>query len=141
VSENYRPVEEYYSIEVNENGIYSTEDGWPSEGYIELSKSKRLLVGWGLVDPQMVDYNFTGDSGTVFPSGYLQSIQTDVAVSATGSLTSGCFLGNLTNALTQINSSWASEASIPGFDYPTSPSSGMCAMFCSWRLRKLELVL
>lgn len=134
VSENYRPIEEYFSIDVNENGIYSTEDGWPSEGYIELSKSKRLVVGWGAVDPQMAGYNFTGDSGTVFPSGYLQSVQTDVTASATGSLTSGCFLGNLTHDLTQINSSWASEATLPGFDYPTNATSGTWTMFSAWRM-------
>jgi hypothetical protein len=125
VSEAYRPVEEYYSIEVNENGIYSTEDGWPSEGYIELSNSKRLLVGWGSVDPQMVGYNFTGDSAVIFPSGYLQNVQGDVAASSAGRLTSGCFLSNLTGDLTQINSSWAFDATLHGFDYPTSASSGM----------------
>ncbi len=124
VSETYRPVEEYYSIDVNENGIYSTEDGWPSEGYIEFSKSKRLLVGWGTIDPQMAGYNFTGDSSVIFPSGYLQHLHESVAVSGAGQLTSGCFLGNLTDDLTQINSSWAFDATLPGFDYPTSASSG-----------------
>jgi hypothetical protein len=89
VSETYRPVEEYYSIDVNENGIYSTEDGWPSEGYLEFSKSKRLLVGWGTIDPQMAGYNFTGDSGVIFPTGFLQNVQADVTASSAGRLTSG----------------------------------------------------
>jgi hypothetical protein len=124
VSEAYRPVEEYFSIDVNENNIYSTEDGWPSEGYIEFSKSKRLLIGWGGVDPQMAGYNFTGDSESIFPSGYLQNLQEDVTASSSGHLTSGCFLGNLTDDLTQINSSWAFDARLRGFDYPTNDSSG-----------------
>jgi len=134
VSENYHPLEEYFSIDVNGNGIYSTEDGWPSEAYVELSKSKRLLVGWGTVDIQMRGYNFTGDSGTIFPSGYLQSVQMDVTVSNAGQLTSGCFLGNVTQDLTKVNSSWASEATLAGFDYPTNASSGMWTMFCSWKM-------
>jgi hypothetical protein len=125
VQERYRPVSEYYSTEVNENSIVSTEDGWPSESYIEFSKSKRLVVGWGTVDPQMAEYNFTGDSGAIFPSGYLQDLQLEVEVSSTGALTSGCFLGNTTNYSMQINSSWAFDARLPGFDYPTSASAGM----------------
>jgi hypothetical protein len=128
VGEAFRPVEEYYSIEVNENGIYSTEDGWPSESYVEFSKSKRLLVGWGTVDSQMAGYNFTADSGVIFSSGYLQDLQANVITSSTGHLTSGCFLGNITDDLTQINSSWAFDARIPGFTYPTNASSGTWAM-------------
>jgi hypothetical protein len=125
VAETYRPIEEYYSINVNENGIFSTEDGWPSEGYIEFSRSKRLLVGWGTVDPQMAGYNFTGDSAVIFPSGNLQEVQADITASSAGQLTSGCLLGNFSNDLTQINSSWAFDATLPGFAYPINASSGM----------------
>jgi hypothetical protein len=124
-------VEEYYSIEFDENGIVSTEDGWPSEGYIEFAKSKRLIVGWGMVDPQMAGYNFTGDSGAIFPSGYLQDLQLEVKASSTGALTIGCFLSNTINNLTQINSSWAYDARLPGFNYPTSKSTGMQSEFVS----------
>jgi hypothetical protein len=124
VGENYRPYEEYYSLDVNENDIHSTEDGWPSESYVEFSKSKRLLVGWGTVDPQLADYNFTGDSGVIFPTGYLQDLQTDVNDSSTRLLTRGCFLGNLTDDLTQNNSSWAFDAISPGLGYQTNTSSG-----------------
>lgn len=125
VEVTYRPVEDYYSLDVNENDIYSTEDGWPSESFVEFSKSKRLLVGWGTVDPQLADYNFTGDSGVIFPTGYLQDLQTDVNESSTGLLTRGCFLSNLTDDLTQNNSSWAFDSISPGVDYPTNISSGM----------------
>ena len=59
VSERYRPVEDYYTTTTNEYGIVSTEDGWPSESYIEFSKSKRLLLGWGSIDHQMALYNFS----------------------------------------------------------------------------------
>jgi hypothetical protein len=72
----------------------------------------------------MTRYNFTGDSGAIFPSGYLQELQPEVKASRTGALTIGCFLGNITDDLTQINSSWAFDANLPGFDYPTSASAG-----------------
>jgi hypothetical protein len=104
------------------DGVISTEDGWPSEGYIELSHSKRLLLGYGNIDPQMVNYNFSGDESVVFPSGYIQS-NLQVAATQSGKLTSGCFLRDHMDNLTQVNSSWATGTNITGFDYPTSKMS------------------
>lgn len=57
------------------DGIISTEDGWPSESFIEFAQSKRLLVGYGIVDPQMQNYNFSGDQSTIFPAGYSKNIE------------------------------------------------------------------
>jgi hypothetical protein len=124
VAERYRPVEGYYSTETNAYGVLSTEDGWPSESYIEFSKSRRLLLSYGAVDPQMAQYNFSGDTVTIFPNGYIQDIQTDVAASANGTITNGCFLRNNTDDLSQVNSSWAVDATLSRFDYPTTPTSG-----------------
>ncbi|TVY49476.1 hypothetical protein LOCC1_G000593 [Lachnellula occidentalis] len=73
----YRPVKDYYTVTKNQYGVDTTEDGWPSTSYIEFSKSKRLLLSWGRVDPQMNGYDFSADAGTIFPSGYIQDIQTD----------------------------------------------------------------
>jgi hypothetical protein len=124
VPERFRPVEGYYSTTSNEYGILSTHDGWPSESYIELSKSKRLLLGWGTVDPQMAGYNFSGDSGIVFPNGFIQEIQTDIKANDDGQLTTGCFLRNGTNDVSQVNSSWAAATRLSDFKYPVTASAG-----------------
>jgi hypothetical protein len=106
------------------DGVISTEDGWPSESYIEFSQSKRLLLGYGTVDPQMSNYNFSGDDSIIFPSGYIQSNQAIVADSS-GKLTNGCFLRNNTENLAKVNSSWATNTNLPDFDYPTSIESNI----------------
>ncbi|KAL5318157.1 hypothetical protein ACEPPN_013216 [Leptodophora sp. 'Broadleaf-Isolate-01'] len=123
-NELYRPVEGYYEMNRTPNGILTTEDGWPSEAYIEFANSKRLLIGWGTVDPQMAEYNFTGDSGTIFRDGFIQDLQTDVRATDDGAITSGCFMNNGTDDLAQINSSWAVISTLPSFEYPTAASAG-----------------
>ncbi|KAH7314215.1 hypothetical protein BKA65DRAFT_516365 [Rhexocercosporidium sp. MPI-PUGE-AT-0058] len=122
-NELYRPVEGYYQMDRTANGILTTEDGWPSEAYIEFANSKRLLIGWGTVDPQMVEYNFTGDSGTIFRDGFLQDLQTDVRTNDDGMITSGCFMNNGTDDVAQVNSSWAVLSTLSTFDYPTAASA------------------
>lgn len=123
VQERYRPIEDYYHVTLSANGIASTDNGWPSESYVEFFKSKRLLLGWGSVDPQMAKYNFTDDSSIIFPNGYTQDIQTDVMATSSGRVTSGCFLRNDTDRVSQTNSSWAVDTTLSGFDYPTTTSS------------------
>lgn len=108
------------------DGIISTEDGWPSESFIEFAQSKRLLVGYGIVDPQMQSYNFSGDQSTIFPAGYIQSDQHSVT-SSTGQLTRGCFLHNTTD-IKHFNSSWATDSNLPGFLYPSSPTSSITTL-------------
>jgi hypothetical protein len=107
VSPNYRPVQDYYHITTNKYGIASTADGWPSESYIAFSQSKRLLLGWGNIDPQMANYNFTADSSVLFPNGYIQDIQTDESQSTSDGKAKPCYLREGTDDLTQRNSSWA----------------------------------
>lgn len=123
VPEIHRPAQAFYITETNEYGIASTDDGWPSEGYIEFSKSKRLLLGFGTVDPQMSGYNFTGDDSTIFPRGYILDNQLDVDATDSGRVTNGCFLHNNTEDLSRVNSSWAIATTLSNFDYPTSPSA------------------
>jgi hypothetical protein len=123
VQELYRPVDEYYTITLNDNNVASTESGWPSESYLEFSKSKRLLLGWGMVDPQMAKYNFTEDASIIFPGGYIQDLQSNVNATGTGLILNGCFFRNDTEDLSQTNSSWAMDGTFAGFDYPTSSSS------------------
>jgi hypothetical protein len=127
VPERYRPSSEYYSTSINVNDIFSTESGWPSESYIEFSLSKRLLLQWGIIDPQMADYNFTADDGLVFPKDYIQKSQNEVMSDASGNLTSGCFAFNSTESLSiaSLNSSWAAAAEISGFDLATAYSKNL----------------
>ncbi|KAK6579776.1 hypothetical protein PZA11_007484 [Diplocarpon coronariae] len=122
--EIYTPVEGYYQTASSPEGILSTVDGWPSESYIEFARSKRLLLGWGTVDPQMAGYNFSGDSDIIFPNGFIEDVQTNVSATAGGDLTSGCFFGNDTVGLAKSNSSWAVGTTVPDFSYPTTASAG-----------------
>ena len=83
----------------------ASPDGWPSESFVELRKAERLLVGFGRVDPQMLQYNFTGDNSVIFPSGYLQAnpavTLSSVAVDA------GCLYQQGQFDVQNVNSSWA----------------------------------
>ncbi|KAI9841551.1 MAG: hypothetical protein M1838_003516 [Thelocarpon superellum] len=102
----------------------ATVDGWPSEGYIEFSQAKRLLLGMGSVDPQMAGYNFTGDAETVFTSGTLQS-QRQVAASSDGQLTAGCVFSSDSTDVAVVNSSWAVASQAMGFNGASPPSSSL----------------
>ncbi|KAF8863260.1 hypothetical protein BDZ45DRAFT_138206 [Acephala macrosclerotiorum] len=125
VNEEYRPVSDYYFTETIENDIVTTEDGWPSESYMEFQKGRRLLLSWGKVDPQISGYNFSADAGFIFPNGYIQDLQTDINTTSDGRVTHGCFLRNSTDDLSQVNSSWATTANLSDFFYPTSPTSNL----------------
>lgn len=131
VTERFRPVGGYYETSTNQNGIVSTEEGWPSEGYIEFSRSKRLLLSWGTVDPQMIRYNFSGDSGIVFEPGYIGTNQTSIKANREGNVTRGCFLQEGLNELSRVNSSWAVASAVEGFDYPTGSRSSKLRTYCS----------
>jgi len=124
-NELYRPVEGYYEMSRTPNGILTTEDGWPSEAYVEFANSKRLLIGWGTVDPQMSGYNFSGDAGTIFNENFIQDLQTDVTATEDGVLRNGCFMNNSTDDLAQVNSSWAVQSNLSRFDYPTAASADL----------------
>ncbi|KAF7868538.1 hypothetical protein EAF04_005069 [Stromatinia cepivora] len=129
VTERYRPALDYYSTITREFDVVSTEDGWPSEAYVEFSQGKRMLLQFGTVDPQMTSYNFIGDSGTIFSPGYLDNRrESDISTSSDGNLTSGCFLVNATEQVSQVNSSWATAANIPNFDYPTHSNSNLTTL-------------
>jgi hypothetical protein len=125
VAERYRPADEFYNVTLNEFDQASTEDGWPSESYIEFSQRKRLLIGWGTVDPQMSGYNFSGDAETIFPQNFIQN-PVDATASSSGEATSGCFLRPNTEniQIAAVNSSWAT-ASVPDFPYPIFPNSDL----------------
>ena len=96
----------YYRTPSNPDGSISTPDGWPSEYYVQITKVMRLLLDWGTIDPQMANYSFSGDSGMVFPKGYLTDYRPVQADSA-GRVTSGCFFDSSATTISKVNSSWA----------------------------------
>ncbi|PQE21415.1 lectin C-type domain-containing protein [Rutstroemia sp. NJR-2017a BBW] len=131
VSQKYWPVQDYYTTTTNQYGIVSTEDGWPSESYIEFSRSKRLLLQFGSVDPQMTSYNFSADASTIFPHNYMSTDQSSsISSTPTGNLTSGCFLNTSSTSLSlsTSNSSWATLSTLPQFPYPTTPPSNLTSL-------------
>ncbi|EME47712.1 hypothetical protein DOTSEDRAFT_42065 [Dothistroma septosporum NZE10] len=117
-----QPDATFFNID-KEGGMWSTPDGWPSEDYMELLSYKRLLVGFGTVDPQMANYNFSGDESYIFAPDYLKTNR-EVTASSAGNITSGCFFDPNDSTLSNVNSSWAvaslGDASTPPGDALTS---------------------
>jgi hypothetical protein len=114
------PEQSYYHVSTNANGHFYTRDGWPSEAYMEFEKFYRLIVGFGSVDPQMVDYNISADFDTVFEPGYLTSIH-NVSLGTSGNVINGCLNSPSDLSITEsTNSSWA-VALVPPFDLGSNP--------------------
>lgn len=107
VPERYRPILDYYSISEDENEVWSTEDGWPSESFIEFSTSKRALLQFGTIDPQMRGVDYSSDLEILFPSGYIEQDRTSRSLDSVGPNTNNCFLHNTTTNVSSSNSSWA----------------------------------
>lgn len=111
VSSQKKPIAEYFTTNVDQNNRHRTPDGWPCDGYTVLTRAKRLIVGWGTVDPQMAAYNFKGDRNIMFSRG---SIESRVDVGVEGSeVKSGCFYdsGETTESINK-DAAWAT-AEIP----------------------------
>ncbi|EMC96668.1 hypothetical protein BAUCODRAFT_108497 [Baudoinia panamericana UAMH 10762] len=104
VSRTFWPDTTYFRT-VEADGHNTSPDGWPSEGFVELQRAERLLVGFGSVDPRMDGYNFSGDAAYIFPAGYLESPRNVVRSSNT--ITGGCLVQTNVNTLGTVNSSWA----------------------------------
>lgn len=121
-SSSRQPLAEYYTTNILPGNVHSTPDGWPCEAYVVVSHAKRLLLGWGSIDPQMQGYNFSGDAGTIFPPNYLASNVQPVA-SGDGMISSGCFFDPNITELTTVNSSWALSSQVDGFVFPTTADS------------------
>lgn len=131
VNPSYWPVSGYFSLDTIGNGV-STTTGWPDEAYTELLRTKRVLMGFGTIDPQMEAYDTAGDIQTIFSPGY--TIASDnVILSATGSITEGCFFDPGSTLVSAANNSFAisevplSQALQPGLDYITKAAQNMTA--------------
>ncbi|KAK3640596.1 Maintenance of telomere capping protein 6 [Elasticomyces elasticus] len=106
---NLQPDPAYFTITertIGNSGL-ATLDGWPSEGFLELQRAKRLVVGFGEIQPQMAAYNLSGDAPFIFPPGYLQKNSPQLTIKG-GEVTSGCFFkpGEETVS-SSTNSSWS----------------------------------
>ena len=124
VARNLQPDPAYFITKVGPGNIHYTPDGWPSEGFVEVSKGKRLFVGWGTIDPQMQGYKLDGDSGIVFPSGYIQS-SLKVSGSTLGQVNTGCYFDASETNLAKVNSSWSFSSGVEGFSYPTANTASL----------------
>ncbi|KAL5003562.1 hypothetical protein BDV10DRAFT_155331 [Aspergillus recurvatus] len=111
VDESYKPITQYFTIEEGPEGVQSTPDGWPSAKFIQLAADRRLLIEYGLVDPQLSDYELSAENDVIFPPSYLTS---RIPVAADdGSLDSGCLYNPDTTDISQVNASWAISSHIP----------------------------
>ncbi|KAI9769788.1 MAG: hypothetical protein M1840_003782 [Geoglossum simile] len=107
------PDHHYFTVRILPGDIHSTIDGWPNEAHVEFTHGRRLLVGWGSADPQMSQYNFTGDNGTIFQKDELEA-ETAVSATSSGVITDGCFFSPSSTKVDETNSSWALGAVLEG---------------------------
>lgn len=113
VPHKYKPITDYLTIHENHDGGRVTPDGWPCSKYVQYASQRRLLLGYGSVDPQLQNYNLARDNHTIFPPEYLTSSVT-VSTATDRSVQSGCLYQPDASAVSQANSSWA-ESSLISF--------------------------
>ena len=112
VDDNYKPITQYFTVHESSDGTQSTPDGWPCSKYVQLAKQRRVLFGYGNIDPQLGEFNTTADDDVLFPPNYLASRE-DVSVSSNGTLVTGCLFNPGATDVSQANSSWALSSKIP----------------------------
>jgi hypothetical protein len=114
------PVSRYYNNTKDANGHLSTQDGWPTEAYMEFQQLFRLVTSYGIVDPQMSMYNIGPDLDYVFPPGtIIHNVTTTVGTD--GRVTSGCLFASEENAISSsTNPSWALSPA-PPLDVSANP--------------------
>ncbi len=106
----FQPDSSYFQVQGS--GVhFSTPDGWPSESFIEMEFAKRMLAGYGRVDPQLENYNFSADASTIFAAGYLKSNRT-TTINSKGFVGTGCFYRPDVYSLSNVNNSWATSADL-----------------------------
>lgn len=115
-----RPLQGYYRDSKNADDNLFTEEGWPTEAYMEFKELFRLVLSYGTIDPQMQYYNIGPDLDYVFPPGTLnKSVRT--AFGPSGQVSSGCLFALSEPLITsETNSSWA-ISSPPSLDINANP--------------------
>ena len=92
--------------ETGQDPHLTTSDGWPGEIWVLLTDSRRLLVSWGEIDPQMAQYDFRTDSNNLFRVTDMISTP-PVEWNDNGNVTSGCFFHEEETTVAATNASWA----------------------------------
>lgn len=108
VHREHQPDGTYYTTDASLGIIQSTPNGWPSEGYVVISKGRRLLLGWGTIDPQLRGYDFAGDGDIIFPPEYIHSLANATQMNEL------CNIDSITGYSTGTNSSWAYTSKLDG---------------------------
>jgi hypothetical protein len=119
VDEDFQPIAQYFTIHEHPNGIISTPNGWPSAKYVQLAQQRRILLGYGTIDPQLGDLNTNVDENVLFSPGYITDVH-DVSIGSNYTLLSGCLYDSDAWLVEQVNSSWALSSRIPVPDEPVS---------------------
>jgi hypothetical protein len=111
INSDYAPLTAYFNMTAAANDVVSTDDGWPSEGYVEFKHGRRILVQYGNIDPQMTQYNRSWDKEVIFPENELE-VDKAVAINIAGNVTSGCYFQQNIRDITKANSSWAMTSNL-----------------------------
>ena len=112
------PLLEYFHTSTLPNGDLTTPDGWPSLGYILMTKARRMMFSWGTIDFQLNAYDRSVDRDTVFLRNATSSFSRITTTSA-DQISLGCFYSTSHNtSLSVHNSSWATTPD-------TSPASSL----------------
>lgn len=115
-----RPLRSYYQDSTDADGNLVTQNGWPTEAFMEFQKLLRLVPSYGTIDAQMEFYNIGTDLDYMFPPGTLTD-EVQTSISTNGQVSSGCLFNPTQNTITSdLNSSWA-VSSPPGLDVNPNP--------------------
>ncbi|KAI8941601.1 hypothetical protein NX059_002816 [Plenodomus lindquistii] len=120
VSWDNRPLQSYYSDskDASSNNLV-TQDGWPTEAFMEFQELLRVILSYGTIDPQMQYYNIGPDLDDVFPPGTLGDLNPSTTTG--GRATSDCLFSTSDTTITsERNSSWAITIS-PSLDIDSNP--------------------
>lgn len=102
-----RIIPSYFEKETTPAGS-SCPDGWPNEDYLIRHQYRRILLGWGSIDPRMQGYDFEADI-SVFAPDYIRQ-PAEVELDKDGQVTKGCFYDSKVTTVQSRNSSWAVAA-------------------------------
>jgi hypothetical protein len=101
------PEAAYLNTTRDGRGQLSTENGWPTANFLEFTnRANRILVGFGLTDPQVAYYNATGDEDTVFPVNAFESTDL-VEYDTSGEVQKGCYFNSNNSSISNANNTWA----------------------------------
>lgn len=124
------PMTEYFNTTRRPDGTFSTDDGWPNELYLLLTRLERVIITWGTIAPEMMAYDFEQDGRWIFPSGYLTRSR-DLVQDSTGIVTSGCFYDEDSKSPFDVNNTWAVNtvnSSNTALDIPSMQNMTSCGI-------------